>query len=34
MNGAFKKLIPSMAMLLISAMLLGTSTFAWFSMNK
>ena len=30
---AFKKLIPAIAMLLVSAVLLGTSTFAWFSMN-
>lgn len=29
-----KKLIPAFVMLLISAMLLGTSTFAWFSMNR
>lgn len=29
-----KKLIPALAMLLVSAVLLGTSTFAWFSMNK
>lgn len=29
----FKKLIPSFLMLLISASLMGTSTFAWFSMN-
>ncbi|MBR6051789.1 MAG: hypothetical protein IKP68_11390 [Clostridia bacterium] len=28
-----KKLIPALAMLLVSAVLLGTSTFAWFSMN-
>ena len=28
-----KRLIPAVAMLLVSAMLLGTSTFAWFSMN-
>ncbi len=28
-----KRLIPAVAMLLISAMLLGTSTYAWFSMN-
>lgn len=30
----FSKLIPAFCMLLISAMLMGTSTFAWFSMNK
>lgn len=29
----FKKLIPAFAMLLVSAVMLGTSTFAWFSMN-
>lgn len=29
-----KRLIPALAMLLIAAMLMGTSTFAWFSMNK
>ncbi len=29
----FKKLIPAFCMLLISAVLMGTSTFAWFSMN-
>ena len=29
----FKKLIPALCMLLISAVMLGTSTFAWFSMN-
>lgn len=31
--GKFKKLIPAICMLLISAVLMGTSTFAWFSMN-
>jgi len=31
---AFKKLVPAIALLLVSAVLLGTSTFAWFSMNK
>lgn len=30
----FRKLIPAFCMLLISAMLMGTSTFAWFSMNN
>ncbi len=30
----FKKLIPALCMLLVSAVLMGTSTFAWFSMNK
>ncbi|MBO4934899.1 MAG: hypothetical protein J5441_07030 [Clostridia bacterium] len=30
----FKRLIPALAMLLVSAILLGTSTFAWFSMNN
>ena len=29
----FKKLIPALAMLLVSASVLGTSTYAWFSMN-
>ncbi|MBR4768787.1 MAG: hypothetical protein IK088_07405 [Lachnospiraceae bacterium] len=29
----FKKLIPALAMLLVSASMMGTSTFAWFSMN-
>ena len=30
----FKKLIPALAMLLLSASMMGTSTFAWFSMNR
>lgn len=30
----FKKLIPALCMLLISAVLMGTSTYAWFSMNE
>lgn len=30
---AMKKLIPTICMLLVSAVLLGTSTYAWFSMN-
>ena len=30
----FKKLIPAMCMLLVSAVMLGSSTFAWFSMNN
>lgn len=30
----FRKLIPAFCMLLVSAMLVGTSTFAWFSMNN
>lgn len=30
---AMKKLIPAICLLLISAVLLGTSTYAWFSMN-
>lgn len=30
----FRKLIPAFCMLMISAMLMGTSTFAWFSMNN
>lgn len=29
----FRKLIPAFCMLLVSAVLLGTSTYAWFSMN-
>lgn len=29
----FKKIIPALCMLLVSAVLLGTSTFAWFSIN-
>lgn len=29
----FRKLVPALCMLLISTVLLGTSTFAWFSMN-
>lgn len=29
----FKKIIPALCMLLISAVLMGTSTYAWFSMN-
>ena len=28
-----KKLIPAMCLLLVSAVLMGTSTFAWFTMN-
>ena len=30
---SMKKLIPAICMLLLSAMLMGTSTYAWFSMN-
>lgn len=30
----FQKLIPAFCLLLVSAVLMGTSTFAWFSMNK
>lgn len=30
----FKKIIPALCMLLISAVLMGTSTYAWFSMNR
>lgn len=30
----FKKLIPALCMLLVSAVLLGSSTYAWFSMNN
>lgn len=33
-NSAAKKLIPAAGMLAVSAMMLGTSTFAWFTMNK
>lgn len=29
----FKKLVPAICMLLVSAVLMGTSTYAWFSMN-
>ena len=29
----FKKIIPALCLLLISAVLMGTSTYAWFSMN-
>ncbi len=29
----FKKLVPALCLLLVSAMLVGTSTYAWFSMN-
>ena len=29
-----KKLIPALCLLLVAAALMGTSTFAWFSMNK
>lgn len=31
---ATRKLIPALALLLVSAMMLGTASFAWFSMNK
>ena len=34
MRNTLKKLVPAIVMLLISASLLGTSTFAWFSMNR
>lgn len=30
----FKKLIPALMMLLLSASMMGTSTYAWFSMNR
>lgn len=30
----FRKLIPALCMLLVSALFVGTSTYAWFSMNK
>ena len=29
----FRKLVPALCMLLVSAVLMGTSTYAWFSMN-
>ena len=29
----FKKLIPAVCMLLLATMLMGTTTYAWFSMN-
>ena len=34
MKKALRKLIPAMVMLLIAAAFVGTSTFAWFSMNR
>ena len=34
MKKTLRKIIPAIAMLLISATLVGTSTFAWFSMNS
>ncbi len=34
MKKTLRKIIPAIAMLLISATLVGTSTFAWFSMNN
>ena len=30
----FRKLIPALCMLLVSALFVGPSTYAWFSMNK
>ncbi|MDD7165800.1 MAG: hypothetical protein PUI31_03910 [Clostridia bacterium] len=30
----FKKLIPALCMLLVSSVMLGSTTFAWFSMNR
>lgn len=33
-SSALKKLVPATAMLLVSATMLGTSTYAWFTMNK
>lgn len=30
----FRKLVPALCMLLVSAVLMGTSTYAWFSMNR
>ena len=32
-TNTMKKLIPAICLLLVSAVMLGTSTFAWFSMN-
>lgn len=34
MKKSFRKLIPAILMVLLSASLMGTSTFAWFSMNS
>ena len=34
MKKSFRKLIPTFVMLVITAALVGTSTFAWFSMNR
>ena len=34
MKKTLRKILPAIAMLVISAALLGTSTFAWFSMNN
>lgn len=34
MKKTMRKLVPAICMLLISAVLLGTSTYAWFSMNR
>src|SRR5574344_2041495 len=33
-NSALKKLIPAVAMLATSAVMLSTATYAWFTMNK
>jgi hypothetical protein len=33
-NSAMKKLLPAFGMLMVSASMLATSTYAWFSMNK
>lgn len=33
-NSAMRKLIPATSMLLVSAMMLASSTYAWFTMNK
>ena len=34
MKKSFRKLIPAILMVLLSASLMGTSTFAWFSLNS
>ena len=33
-NSAAKKIIPAVGMLALSATMLSTSTYAWFTMNK
>lgn len=34
MKKAFRKLIPTLVMMLVAASMVGTSTYAWFSMNR